>query len=359
MRSEALAPPAPFSRTPHLVSLVADTERLSALLAAAAPPDEVRERAEARAAVASLRLDGSRLESPPDPAQLHAHPAIDVDAAEPRAGSWLAAFRLDEVEDESVQVLEYQRVREALASDDLAASVLADLRPTLEELHRRLTETLVADEVRGRLRRTQQAVHDASVGKVLFRAPDPEVVEARLGAVEAWVATAAAREHGLVVSGVLHLELLALHPFEAANGRLARAAARLALRARGLDPHRLAAPEPALADDAIGYHLEVPATRRRRDVTIWLERWGEAVSAGLRAAARDLGLLDTEVPARARDFLRHREEPGFTIVDYRAEAEVSPEDARADIDAMLDAGSVARVAGARGLRFAVRDDERA
>jgi hypothetical protein len=353
LRSEALAPPAPFARTPHLVGLVGETERLAAILAATEPEPATRERLEAEAAVATLVLDGSPLRAPPAGTAIAAHPAIDPATTPARSGSWLDAFRVGEATDESILALEYARTRRALAADDLAAPLLRDLRGTLEELHRRLTETLVADDVRARLRRTQQAVHDASVGQMVFRAPDPDVIEGRLGALEGWLTTSGAREHGLLVSGVLHVELLALHPFEAANGRLARTAARLILRARGLDPHRLALAEPVLATDPLGYHREVPATQRRREATIWLERWGEAVTGGLRLAARALGLLEPQVRGRAEGFLRERTEPDFTVVDYRGAVGIGPEESRDDLGALLDAGRIRRVAGARGLRFEI------
>ena len=134
---------------------------------------------------------------------------------------------------------------------------------------------------------------------------------------------------------------------------LARAAARLVLRARGLDPFGLAAPEPALATDRLGYHEEVASTLRRRDLSIWLERWGEAVTAGLRRAARAFGMLVDEVPDRAAAFVAGHPDPTFTVADYRAVGEVGPAGARADLQALLDAGRTERVPGARGLRYAI------
>lgn len=354
--------------SPHLVELIAETERLAARCAAADGPARAREAASRRdlATLASLRLDGSPIATVPS-AETVASARATVDAAtleDPRRGTWFDAMRAFEgvdpddpeavAQDASVHALEFDGVAAALAADDLASGLLVDPVPALADLHGRLTRHLVAPDRVGQLREVEQAVHDASVGRIMYFTVAPERLADELAHLGTWLATTGAREHGLMVSGVAHLELLRLHPFDAANGRLARAAARLLLRARGLDPDGLAAPEPYLDEDRLGYHDEVARTLRRRDVTIWLERWGEAVTGGLRDAARALGQLEVSVPDRAARFLADRE-PGssFTVADHRAEAGVRPEDSRRDLLALLDAGLVRRVGGSRGLRFTV------
>jgi hypothetical protein len=249
-------------------------------------------------------------------------------------------------------------VRAGLAADDLAGALLAGPEEALADLHRRLTRGLADERLQGTVRTVPQAVHDASIGRIIFRTSAPEHVPSRLAALSGWLTTAGAREHGLVCSGVVHYELLATHPYTSANGRIARTAARLVLRTRGLDPHRLALTEPVLARDPLGYYEEVARTIRRRDLTIWLEHWGEAVTGGLRRAARRLGLIEVEVPRRGAAFLATHDGPSFTVADYRVETEVGPEDARTDLESLLDAGRIVRVLGARGLRFTMmREDD--
>ncbi len=341
-----------FTRTPHLVALVAHAERL---LGRVREADEARRAATAerlveRACVSSLRLDGARLDEVPDLA-LADEVVADVVAGGRRSGSWFDAFATFEDEDPRVRALEFRGVRDATLSHDLAPGLFTDPVDSLRELHRRLTVGLVAPEHAGEIRRTAQAMQDASTGRVLFFPTDPERIETELHLLASWLEGAAAREHAIVTSGVVHLELLRIHPFEAANGRLARAAARLLLRARGLDPDGLLAPEVALAAAPVAYYDEVRRTMRRRDLTIWLERWGEAVVEGARLAARELDLLDQDLSDRATAFLAGRESPRFTVADYRADAGVGPEESRADLEALLDAGRIELVPGSRGLRF--------
>lgn len=349
------APPR-FSRTPHLVELVAESERLSQAIAGV-PADAragLREERLAAAALATLRLDGSPLTAPPDVSDVVVPDLRDV-AAEVRRGTWLDAMRAGtdvDLEDEGVrevQALEYLGAHAGLASDDLADGLLAEPLDMLATLHRRVTRGLLDDDHAGRPRASEQAVSDGRTGRVIFFPSEPADIPRDLALLGAWLVTGAAREHAVVVSGVLQHELLRIHPFEAANGRLARTAARLVLRARGLDPDGLAAPEAVLAADPVGYHEEVARTLRRRDLTIWLERWAEAVAAGLRATATALGALAPDVPEAGARWVAGR--AAFTIADYRADLAVGPEAARAELGALLDAGRVRRVLGSRGLRF--------
>jgi hypothetical protein len=350
----SVTPPA-FGRSPHLVELVAEVERLAATVAAA-PDADRRELGLERAdevVRATLALDGAEGDALPGPdeaaAALSAAAPVAPDPSD-RRGSWLDALRVfDTPSDRQIRALEVLGARAGDASDDLAGSLLTDPGPTLAELHRRLTRGLVADARAGAPRVTEQAVHDGSTGRVVFFTTDPADVPGELALVEAWLASTGTREHGLIVSGVLHLELLRIHPYDAANGRLARAAARLALRARGLDPDHLAVPEPTLARDAMGYVEEVARTLRRRDLTIWLERWGEAVADGLRSSARALGVLDVTVPDEAVRFVAAQ--PAFTIADLRAHLGLPPAESREQLRKLLDAGTVARRPGTRGLRF--------
>jgi hypothetical protein len=358
------ADPPRFTRSPHLVDLVADTERLAGLVRAADPADRARLAADRRdeATVATLRLDGSTLTAVPSPAILTEAGATIGAARTPddvppqggaRSGTWLDAMNaLDEAPDEQLHALEVLAARSGLTADDLAEALLSEPGTALPQLHARLTRGLVASDRAGTPRTTEQAVHDASVGRILYFASSPDVIPSEMALLGSWVSSAGAREHGLVLSGILHLELLRIHPFDAANGRLARTAARLVLRARGLDPDGLAAPEPVLAEDPLGYYEEVARTARRRDATIWLERWGEAVTAGLRASVRALGGLGEPPPQRAVDAVALLGAEGFTVADYRSTAMVGPEDARGDLQALLDAGRIHRVVGSRGLRFA-------
>lgn len=327
--------------------------RLEELVAHGGAPD--RDAALDAAAVATLRLDGSPIEAPVRLAE-GSDPG-DGTVTGPARGGWLETLRsgavgLDEAPDEVLQALEHRGARAGLDADHLAVTLRSDLPAALAALHRISTEGLLHPDVAGRARRSEQSVHDASVGRVLFFPVDPDRVPERSAHLAAWLADTDA--HPLVASGVLQHQLLEIHPFEAANGRLARTAARLLLRGAGLDPGAAAQPEAALLVDPIGYLDEVPRARRLGSPLTFVARWAEAVAAGLRDA---LPTLPTdEVPEATRRFLAGSP-PAFTLGDHRDAA--GGRDADAGLVRALDAGLVRRVLGTRGLRFVRTDGPRA
>ncbi len=85
-------------------------------------------------------------------------------------------------------------------------------------------------------------------------APQPVEASARLDGL-ARLLLAPTKAPAVVVSAVVHGELVALRPFGTADGLVARAAARLVLVDRGLDPKAVSAPE-------VG-HAELDAAARR------------------------------------------------------------------------------------------------
>ena len=123
-------------------------------------------------------------------------------------------------------------------------------------------------------------------------APDPVEASARLdGLCRLLLAPTAAP--AVVVAAVVHGELLALRPFGAVDGLVARAAARLVLVDRGLDPKAVSAPEVGHAElDAAGLrsshtHAYAEAARGyvsggQAGLARWLVHCAQAVALGAR-----------------------------------------------------------------------------
>lgn len=108
-----------------------------------------------------------------------------------------------------------------------------------------------------------------------------EQISARLTALGQVLTTPSAAP-AVIVSSVVHGELIALEPFTAANGVVARAAARLTTMALGLDPKSLAVPEIAFAADQDAYVAAVDAYRSgaREGVAEWLRYCAAAYDQG-------------------------------------------------------------------------------
>lgn len=339
--------------TPHLAALSTAANEAAVRLQGIDPSDPAVTERRREALLASLHLDGSPITAWPDADLLAtavpaAPPAEAADA--PGQGGWFDALRAfdDDADDDLLLAREARGVAEADDADDLAAMLATAPAEALGRLHALLTLGLVAPERAAQLRTSEQAVHDGSIGRMLYFTLEPDALPAAFDALTAWLAGPANDLPPLLAAGMLHLHVLHLHPFDAANGRLARAAARLWLRRHDLDPAGLAVPEIGLATDPLGYHEEVAQTLRRRDLTIWLERWAEAVVDGLQGSALAVGLARPEVPAETVERLG----AAFTIAEARDRLGLADLEAtRTAVDAALAAGAIRRVPGSRGLRF--------
>jgi hypothetical protein len=384
------AAPLPCAGSAHLTLLLSEVDALAGHLrevvaglgGPGAPAVGVlRAAADAAAVAATLRLDGA------DPGLGRMSGlgrggerggAGGGEQGGERAGTWADALAPvlgdDTVSDVDAADLAAMAARErdgaaaGFAADDLAEAFGAassdpnGLGAALGALHGRLVEGLVAPERVGMLRQGPRVVQDASVGRVLFFPTEPALLPDAWDALLRHLAGpgAASRGPALVRAGLLHLELLRRYPFDAAGGRLARAAARLALRADGIDVAGLVAVEPVLSEDPLGYLDGVAASMRRRDATAWIERWAEAVGEALRRALDATG----DAPMGAADGAPGTPPPtalpdglgtAFTLAEAAEALASSVDRTRATLSVLVRTGRVRRVAGSSGLRFARRD----
>uniref|UniRef100_UPI00196B0AD4 Fic family protein n=1 Tax=Cellulomonas endophytica TaxID=2494735 RepID=UPI00196B0AD4 len=92
----------------------------------------------------------------------------------------------------------------------------------------------------------------------------------------------------LVVAAVVHAELLAVRPFAAGNGVVARAVARALLTVRGLDPTGSVVPEAAWAAAPNPYLAAAAgaATGTPEGLVAWVRHVADAVVVGAGQARR-------------------------------------------------------------------------
>ncbi|MFF5261986.1 oxidoreductase [Actinomadura viridis] len=154
-------------------------------------------------------------------------------------------------------------------------------RQVLARLHVLAAADAVDSADLGRPRGEDQPVKDV-LG--LGEPPAPAEVARRLEMLSGLL-TGPTKAPALVVAAVVHGELLALRPFGWGDGIVARAAERLTLVARGLDPKSLTAPEVGHAELADGYAaaLRGYASGTPEGVAGWIRHCADATAA----AARD------------------------------------------------------------------------
>lgn len=129
-----------------------------------------------------------------------------------------------------------------------------------------------------RLGRPRGVLDDVEDELSLPAPPAPDVVAARLAGLNQLLSQKT-KAPAILLAAVVHGELLALRPFGVADGLVARAAARVVLVSRGLDPKAITAPD-------VGHlhHREAYVGGARGyldgDVGTWLVHCAEAVEHG-------------------------------------------------------------------------------
>lgn len=157
-----------------------------------------------------------------------------------------------------------------------AGRTAVPLPQVLARCHTLAGEGWVPDSALGALR-TDAPAHDLAG---LGASPDAATVAGRVDLLARTVAET--RAPALVVVAVVHGELLALRPFAAANGLVARAVARLLSTTLGLDPTGSVLPEVAFAAAPHQYLAAAAgfATGTQHGLAGWIGAMADAVVRG-------------------------------------------------------------------------------
>jgi len=168
------------------------------------------------------------------------------------------------------------------------AGALPPLPQLLARAHTVVAAGWLPTDALGRLRADGPALDQRGLGT----APVGREVAARVDLLSRTVATTSAP--ALVVAALVHAEVLAVRPFVAGNGLVARLVARVLATTGGLDPTGSVLPEPAWAAAPQLYTAAVAgyATGERDRVAAWFSAYADAVVAGAdRARAVADGVL--------------------------------------------------------------------
>lgn len=243
---------------------------------------EVRAESGIRAARASAELEGARL--PLDVARGIATGAAGLSLGAAAGG---VPPRATGTDPEAVLT---GAVRGAALAERLmpelagqGAAPLPPLPQLLARLHTVVGAGWLPTDALGRLRVDEPARDVTGLGP----APVGREVAARVDLLSRTVATTGAP--ALVVAALVHAEVLAVRPFVAGNGLVARLVGRVLLTCGGLDPTGSVLPEAAWAASPQVYVAGVAgyATGTAQGVAGWLTQYADAVVQGA-AGAREV-----------------------------------------------------------------------
>ncbi len=151
---------------------------------------------------------------------------------------------------------------------------------TILATHRLVTDKTLPAEQAGHYRKGPVYVVRRRFGmpqEILYTGPDVELVPKLTKGLVSWIHESEKEDiHPIVVAGIVHAEIAAIHPFADGNGRTARALATLILYVRGYDFRQLFALEDYYNEERPKYYAAIHLgdnyeERKTADLTRWLE----------------------------------------------------------------------------------------
>lgn len=167
------------------------------------------------------------------------------------------------------EVINYRKVIEFI--DEEAKKKIDKITEMLvKKLHRIIVEKILPSEESGEYRTKQVVVRNSQTGEVTFRPPSPIEVPFLMREFLYWMNRDDKDEiHPVLKAGIVHHELVRIHPFIDGNGRVARVVATLILFLGGYDIRRFFSLEEYYDRDAVVYYQNLQKASAG-DLTSWL-----------------------------------------------------------------------------------------
>lgn len=175
------------------------------------------------------------------------------------------------------EVLNYRAVLDWI--NDWGKNLPENSIPTYTEqmfktLHSISVHRIIPPEQTGVYRSQRVVVRSVESGQVAYRPPAPEDVPGRVAEFLAWINSPQAQSlHKVIRAGIMHFELVNIHPFIEGNGRTSRAMALSLLYAEGYDVKRFFSLEQYFDNDIENYYVAIKSVQDspNHDMTYWLE----------------------------------------------------------------------------------------
>lgn len=167
----------------------------------------------------------------------------------------------------------------------------------VKHLHSLIAHRLLAEDQVGEYRKTQVVVKNAQTGEITFRPPPAVEVSFLIPDFLAWLNAVMNDDlHPALKAGIVHYELVRIHPFLDGNGRVARAVATLVLFSEGYDIKRFFSLEEYYDREPIHYYEALQSVGREEgNLNSWLEYFTEGLAIELTRIKDKVKSLSTDL----------------------------------------------------------------
>lgn len=158
------------------------------------------------------------------------------------------------------------------ADSSVPHSPLALTRHILLEIHALTVKDILPESESGMYRSVKVVIRNTSTKEISFRPPGPLDVPYFIDDLFTWLSSEEGKAvHPLLRAGILHYELVRIHPFTDGNGRTARAIALLLLFLEGYEVKKFFALEEYYDRHPDEYYSALQSVVATGELTTWLE----------------------------------------------------------------------------------------
>lgn len=241
----------------------------------------------------------------------------------------------------------------------------------IKHMHALVAHRILPDDQVGEYRKTQVVVKNAQTGEITFRPPPSVEVPFLLADFVEWVNAPGGDDiHPALKAGVVHYELVRIHPFMDGNGRVARAVATLILFCEGYDIKRFFSLEEHYDREPVHYYEALQSVGMSSgSLNAWLEYFTEGLAIELTRIKDKVKSLSTDLKIkkslgghqlalteRQIKIIEFMQEQGFlqNKAFFELFPQVSEDTVLRELKDLLKKGIVKKEGSTKGARYVLR-----
>lgn len=263
------------------------------------------------------------------------------------------------------EIINYRKVIE-LIDEEAQKKIDKITEQLIKKLHRTITTKILSPEQAGEYRLKQVVIRNSSNGEITFKPPAPMEVPFLMREFVYWINKENADEiHPVLRAGIVHHELVRIHPFIDGNGRVARVLASLILLLGGYDIRRFFSLEEYYDRDAVVYYEHL-GKATAGDLTSWLEYFTYGAAIEFTKTKEKILKLSKDVKLKERMggkqiFLTERQ---IKIIEYIQEvgylqnksfstlfSDISEDSVLRDVQDLIKKGIIKKVGSTKSARY--------
>ncbi|MBI1982514.1 MAG: Fic family protein [Candidatus Levybacteria bacterium] len=176
------------------------------------------------------------------------------------------------------EVINYRKVTDYISG--IQNSNYEITEEVIKKIHKITVHRILPEKESGEYRKKQVVLKNSKTGQVSFKPPLAIAVPYQIKDLLSFINSDSNKDiHPVLKSGVVHYELVRIHPFLDGNGRVARALSTLILFLEGYDIRKFFSLEEYFDKDAGSYYKALQSVQKQKgDLTFWLEYFTQGLS---------------------------------------------------------------------------------